>query len=226
MLSSHHHFHFLHAALIRVDPTGRPAPGGDMKKMIVIAITAALLLACAPLQLLNRAANTHTPASQDTPAAQTVVYYAFVEIPAAAIPEGSVVIMPDTLILAPAAAESAPAADTADRVRTALDAALHDPQNVWENKSLEIRSVTFSQGQAGVALEGELFGVGDVILISASWQILLTIFADPSVETAVVTLNDGCIGNLGISQSSHAKPAGYIYTRAEIEQFMADNAYP
>ncbi len=57
------------------------------------------------------------------------------------------------------------------------------------------------------------------MLIASRMQILLTVFADASVQTATVTLNGVCIGNLGISHDSEIRPADYAYTRAEIEAF-------
>ncbi|MCJ7622841.1 MAG: hypothetical protein MUO76_05005 [Anaerolineaceae bacterium] len=76
-----------------------------------------------------------------------------------------------------------------------------------------------------MVLEGEFFGAGDVVLIAAREQILLTVFTEASVQTATITLNGKNIANLGISHSSQAKPADYTYTRAEIETFIAENAY-
>ena len=69
-----------------------------------------------------------------------------------------------------------------------------------------------------MVLQGEYFGVGDVTLIAARMQILMTIFANVSVKTAAVTLN-------GVSNSMDAKPADYIFTRYEIETFMKEHAY-
>lgn len=53
----------------------------------------------------------------------------------------------------------------------------------------------------------------------------MTVFANPSVQTATVTLNGDTIGNLGISNSMNAKPADYVFTRAEIETFIKEHAY-
>jgi hypothetical protein len=38
-------------------------------------------------------------------------------------------------------------------------------------------------------------------------------------------INGDCIGNLGIANSKEAKLANTVYTRAEIDTFMAENAY-
>ncbi len=84
-------------------------------------------------------------------------------------------------------------------------------------------SVAFSRGQADVVLQGEYYGVGSVTLIAARMQILLTVFANPAIETATVSLNGDTIGNLGIAHSLEAKAADYVFTRAEIEAYMADN---
>jgi len=51
------------------------------------------------------------------------------------------------------------------------------------------------------------------------------VFANPSVQTAAVTLNGDTIGNLGVSNSMNAKPADYVFTRVEIETFINEHAY-
>jgi len=101
---------------------------------------------------------------------------------------------------------------------------INDPRNAWTSTDVGITSITFREGAANVVLEGEFFGAGEVVLIAARAQILLTVFAEASVQTATITLNGKNIANLGISQSSQATPADYTYTRAEIETFMAENA--
>jgi hypothetical protein len=62
-------------------------------------------------------------------------------------------------------------------------------------------------------------------MIAARMQILMTVFAEAAVQTATVTLNGKNIANLGISHESEAKPAGYAFSRGEIESYMAKNAY-
>jgi len=140
-------------------------------------------------------------------------------------PEGSVVIMPDTYILAPTLSDFKRSPDTAANLRAALEAVLHDDRNGWKSSDLEIVDVTFGDGHANVVLQGEYFGVGDVTLIAASMQILMTVFANASVQTATVTLNGDTIGNLGVSISLNAKPADYVFTRTEVETFMNEHAY-
>ena len=76
-----------------------------------------------------------------------------------------------------------------------------------------------------MVLQGEYYGAGDVVLIAASMQILMTVFTNASVQTATVTLNGDTIGNMGVSNSMYAKPANYVFTRAEIETFMNEHAY-
>ena len=102
---------------------------------------------------------------------------------------------------------------------------INDPRNQWISTGVGITSITFREGAANVVLEGEYFGAGDVTLIAARDQILLTVFAEDAVQTATITLNGKNIANLGVSHSSQAKPENYAYTRAEIETFMAENAY-
>jgi hypothetical protein len=163
-----------------------------------------------------------TPA---TPASEQMVYYYFVTTAENPRPEGSVVIMPDTYILAPTLTGLIHNPDTAANLRVALEAVLNDSRNGWTSSNLEIVDVAFGDGHANVVLQGEYFGVGDVTLIAASMQILMTMFANPSVQTATITLNGDTIGNLGISNSMNAKPTDYVFTRAEIETFIKEHAY-
>ncbi len=211
-----------------------------MQKIIALFTIFTSLIACALFQFA-RTAIPQTRVAQDTqspqvtelpvtdtvaePPAAPIIYYFFVADPESAVPEGSVVILPEILILAPATSDIEPGSDTTATIRSALEAVINDERNQWTNKSLIIDSVAFTQGHADVILTGEVFGAGDIVLIAARMQILLTVFANASVQTANVTLNGECIGNLGISRSSEAKPADYRYTRSEIEAFMAENAY-
>ncbi len=133
--------------------------------------------------------------------------------------------MPDTYILAPTLSDIPYGPDTAVNLKTAMEAVLNDSRNGWIGSNLEISDVTFGDGHANVVLQGEYFGVGDVTLIAARMQILMTVFANTSVQTASVTLNGDTIGNLGVSNSMNARPADYVFTRSEIETFMNEHAY-
>jgi hypothetical protein len=169
---------------------------------------------------------TDTPT--ESPTAQPpvpIVYYYFVVIEDKSPPAGSVVILPDILILGPTPSDIVRSPDTATSIGSALQTMINDPRNAWTSTDVGITSITFREGAANVVLEGEFFGAGDVVLIAARLQILLTVFTEASVQTATITLNGKNIANLGISHSSEVKPADYTYTRAEIETFMAENAY-
>ncbi len=154
-----------------------------------------------------------------------IVYYYFVEIESKSPPAGSVVVFPDIYILGPALSDKARSPDTVTNISSALQAMLNDPRNQWISTGVGITSITFTDGAANVVLEGEYFGVGDVTLIAARDQILLTVFAEDAVQTATITLNGKNIANMGVSHSSQAKPEDYTYTRAEIKAFMEENAY-
>jgi len=136
------------------------------------------------------------------------------------------VISLDIYILAPTWSDTTYSPDTAANLRTALEAVLNDGRNGWISTNVEIVAVTFGDGHANVVLQGEYFGVGDVTLIAARMQMLMTVFANTSVQTAAVTLNGDTIGNMGVSISLNAKPANYVFTRAEIEAFMNSNVSP
>lgn len=165
--------------------------------------------------------STLPPSATVVPAADRIIFYYFVPNPEQAPPEGSVVISPDTYLLAPQLSEIAYSIDTAADLQTALGLVVRDARNGWISTNLDIVEVTFNAGHTNIVLQGEYFGVGSVTLIAARMQILLTIFANPAVQTATVTLNGDTIGNLGIAHSLEAKPADYVFTRAEIEAYMA-----
>ena len=133
--------------------------------------------------------------------------------------------MPETYILAPTPSAAALVSEPAADLRSALEAALQDSRNGWMGDKLEIVSLTFSEGHTDILLQGEYFGVGDVTLIAASQQILLTVFANANVQTATVTLNGDTVGNMGVSNSMHAKSADYVFTRAEIEAYMSEHTF-
>jgi hypothetical protein len=115
--------------------------------------------------------------------------------------------------------------DTAADLRTALELVLQDDRNDWISSDLEIVDVTFREGHAEIVLQGEYFGESDEVLVAARMQILLTVFVNPAVQSAAVTLNADTIGNLGVSSSTDAKPADYVYTRAEMETYLQEHAY-
>lgn len=154
-----------------------------------------------------------------------IVYYYFVAIESKTFPAGSVVILPDVLILGPTLSEYARSSDPTLNIESALLAMINDPRNAWTSKDLTIDGLTFKEGAAIVALQGEFFGVSDIVLIAARAQILMTVFAEEAVETAIITINGENIANLGISHSSEVKPGNFMYTRAGIQTFMSENAY-
>jgi hypothetical protein len=153
-----------------------------------------------------------------------IVYYRFATS-SPPFPRGSVVVASDAYILAPIQLEIARTPDTAADLAHALNAVIADSQNLWVSSKLQIVDITFDAGHADVVLQGERYGVGDVTLIAARMQILMTIFANAAVNSTTATHNGDTIGNWGVSNSMNAKPADYVFTRAEIESFMAENAY-
>lgn len=80
-------------------------------------------------------------------------------------------------------------------------------------------------GHADIGLQGEYFGISDGVLCAANRQILLTVFANPAVQTATVLLNGGLVGILCLVGPPN--PDAYlndsVYTRAEIETYMNEN---
>lgn len=154
-----------------------------------------------------------------------MVYYYFVNLANYAPPQGSVVITPDNLVLAPTQLDIVYGSDVAADLRSALDAVLKDERNYWLSNKLQINQISYSGGYVNVVVEGEYYAVAPVVLTAARAQILMTLFSNPAVQSATVMINGDNISNIAISHSMDAKPASYAYTRAEIESFMAENAY-
>jgi hypothetical protein len=192
-----------------------------LKKTMLFFSLGSLLVSCVFLAG-NIPTSTPKPTQQIS---APVVYYYFVNIKDETPPAGSVVILPNDLILAPTKSDIPHGPDTATALGSALKAMFHDPRNRWTGSNLDIVNIALREGHAEVVLQGDIFGAGDILLVAARMQILLTVFADTSVLTAVVTINGKNIGSLGISSSVEAMPVDYVYTRTAIEAFIAENAY-
>jgi hypothetical protein len=194
----------------------------DLLKTIIPFLLVAVLLASCNGFLLTPSP---LPSATETsiPTSERIVYYYFVVISENNPPEGSVVIMPNELILAPTQTNITYTSDTPTNLRTSLEAVLNDERNSWISSNLELSKVAFSEGHADIVLQGEYYGVAPVILTAARMQILMTLFANASVQTATVTLNGDTIAN--IDASREGKPLDYVFTRTEIETFIAEHAY-
>lgn len=152
------------------------------------------------------------------------VYYVFVDLSHQSIPEGSIEILPEALVLTPKAV-SAGDLDPAESLQAALSAMIADENNAWTTENLTVKEIMFQDGHAMVAMEGEIFGAGDIVLIAARMQFLMTLFANQAVQTATVTLNGENIANWGISNSLEARPIEDAFTRAEIETFIQEHSF-
>jgi hypothetical protein len=165
------------------------------------------------------------------PLSERIVYYYFVKPGENPIPEGTVDVHPAGL-LAPTYANETYTSDTAADLRTAVEIVLHDERNSWLEPEFEaeIVDVTFSNGHAQVLLQGEYSGEYSISEPISSLDVcaqfvgsrmlsLLTVFANPAVQTAAVSLNEDTIANLC---SIDPKP---VLTRAEVEAYLKENAY-
>ncbi len=168
---------------------------------------------------------THTPVPTATPEPEPVVYYYFVLLTGSPLPAGSVVVLPDVLVLAPMLTNKVRSSDISSNLTFALSEMIEDPDNTWTSSDLEIADITINGGEVHVFLQGKIFAPGDIVLIAARMQMLMTVFAEPSVQAATITINGKNIANLGVSRESEVSPDDYAYSRSEIETFMEQNAY-
>ena len=160
------------------------------------------------------------------PLSKRIVYYYLVGNGENPIPEGSVRA---AHLLAPTYADATYTSDTAADLRTALEIVQHNSRNSWGAFGFveaEIVDVTFRFGHAKVLLQGEYASAHpSAAPETPRMQILLTVFANPAVQTAAVSFNDDTIANVGVSDSRDAKPADYVFTRAEIETYLKEQTY-
>lgn len=163
-----------------------------------------------------------TPSLIITKKPTPITYYCFVA-EGATPPAGSVAILPNILVLAPMLSTVYQGADAAANLKAGLQAALKDPNNAWTSTGVTVANLVVANQKATVTLQGEYFAPGDVVLIAARWQILLTLFAEPAIQSTVVTLNGTNIANLGVSHSSQAQPATYEFTRQMVNAFIQQN---
>jgi hypothetical protein len=129
------------------------------------------------------------------------------------------------LFLAPSATDLPYTADTAADLRAALELVLADQSNQWTSPDLAIVEITFGEGHAAIVLQGELLGADDDVLTAARAQFLLTVFTNPAVQTAAVTLNGDTLANLGLANGAPAMPADYVFMRAEMETYLNEHYY-
>jgi hypothetical protein len=185
---------------------------GEISMRLAIMMVLMLLLSACNL-------NNSQTSSEDS-AGNPIIYYVFAN--EGAVSDGSISLA--GIILSPVEANENLGADTAENLRQALELMINEDSNLWTSSGVEIVDISFNSGHAVIGLAGDISGTGGAVLSAASNQFLLTIFANPAVETAVVILNGETIANLGISHSSQAKPADYRYSREEIQDFIASNA--
>jgi hypothetical protein len=185
---------------------------GEISMRLAIMMVLILLLSACNL-------NSSETSSEDE-VVNPIIYYVFAD--AGDVTEGSISLA--GIILSPVAANINLGADTAANLRQALQLVITDEGNLWTSEDIEVADITFSAGHAVIALNGQVSGTGGLVMSAAANQFLLTIFANPAVETAVVILNNESIANLGISHSSQAKPADYRYSREEMQDFISSNA--
>ena|ERR1700752_2132965 len=161
------------------------------------------------------------------PLSRRIVYYYPVWAEQGPVPEGTVQAIH---LFAPAYTDETFTSDTAADLRRALEIILHeDSRRVWDSSDLEIVEVTFRNGHADVILQGEYFvSLGDAQPCGASMQILLTVFANPSVQTVTVTLNGGLIGtacSYGPPSPPLIQTVNDVYARADVETYMEEHPY-
>lgn len=159
------------------------------------------------------------------PLSRRIVYYYPVWDQQGPVPAGTVrALYP----FAPAYTDETFTSDTAADLRRALEIILHeDSRRVWDSSDLEIVEVTFRNGHADVIIEGEYFALGDAQPCAAGLQILMTVFANPSVQTATVTLNGGLLGVCIFRDGDPPllQTVNGAHTRTVIEAYMQENAY-
>lgn len=86
-------------------------------------------------------------------------------------------------------------------------------QNVWTVENVVIESVIVEGDMVTVRLSGTISAVGGAILSIVPTQFQLTVFEEPGINRALITLNGQNIANIGISHSSQAVADNVPFTR-------------
>lgn len=159
------------------------------------------------------------------PLSERIVYYRFGTGGENLIPGGTYLADFD---LAPVYSDGTYTSDTAADLRTALEIALQDGRGWWGETDLEVVDAAFANGHAEVALQGGYFASGDAQPCALSIQILMTVFANPSVQSATLSRNGRPSGVMCAFREGDPpviQTEDDVYTRAEIETFMEENAH-
>lgn len=160
------------------------------------------------------------------PLSRRIVYYYPVNPATNPVPEGTVWAVH---LFAPAYTDETFTSDTAADVSRALEIILHeDSRRIWGSSELEIVEVTFRDGHADVVIEGTFLAAGDAQPCAASLQILMTVFANPSVNNAAISLNGRSIAGLCIFRSGDPPIIATVndmFERAAVEAYVKANAY-
>ena len=92
---------------------------------------------------------------------------------------------------------------------------------------MEIADITPRNGHADVVLQGEYHVASHAQPCAASLQILMTVFANPAVQTSTITLNGNLIGDLCIFWDGYPiiETVNDVYARTDVETYMEENAY-
>ena len=121
-------------------------------------------------------------------------------------------------ILSPIESSTARVADAATNIRNSLNLLFSSNQgsyNHWAGQGLSVQSVSIdSNGRANIAITGNVMLVGSCADGVMKAQILQSIFAEPSVQTAYVTV--GGRNLVQIFDMSGLQPANAVFTRADI----------
>lgn len=86
-------------------------------------------------------------------------------------------------------------------------------QNVWTAENVVLESVTVEGDMVTIRLSGTISAVGGAILSVVPTQFQLTVFEEPGIIRALITLNGQNIANIGISHSSQAVADNVPFTR-------------
>jgi hypothetical protein len=111
--------------------------------------------------------------------------------------------------------------DPAANIRAGLQAIFDHPESQPEFSNFSITSITVTADHAVVEIVGVIPLDYEPFQLDYPWLFLLTIFNEPAIQTAVVTLNSECVGNLSIEGC----PADQVYTRAEVEAYRIANEF-
>jgi hypothetical protein len=113
-------------------------------------------------------------------------------------------------------------ADAAENIQIALQIIIDTPEDrIWETETMTIDDVRVEGSAATIVLNGDIMVFGGGVALGTEMQFALTVFEEPGIETALITLNGQNIANLVVDHPSQSQPDDFVYRRETFAEYLS-----